>query len=183
MANPEFKEDLDALDKLSVCLYRLGISLFSIGCLLAAALSYEGITLASVTSPFDQWIFWMLLTSTVLAAANIHVYDKTVRTVIMWSGWLALLFVVTDLPTWVSLGFCFVVFSGIALKESFCFRVPGLKLIPVLLVIAVLCTALNKLPVLVALYIAVGGIMGFLSFKKWQMPLHFDIGIKANYQI
>ncbi|MFD2265780.1 hypothetical protein [Vibrio thalassae] len=64
MANPEFQEDLDVLDKLSVCLYRLGISLFSIGCLLAAALSCEGITLASVTSPFDQWIFWMLLTST-----------------------------------------------------------------------------------------------------------------------
>ncbi len=183
MANPEFQEELDTLDKISVCLYRMGISLFSVSCLMAGALSYEGITLASVTSPFDKWVFWLILVSTVLSAANIHVYDKTVRTVIMWSGWLSLLLIVISVPTWVSLGFCFVVFSGIALKESFCFKVPGLKLIPVLLVIAVFCTALHQLPVLAILYMVIGSIMGFLSFKKWQMPLHFDIGVKANYQI
>ncbi|MEI8597035.1 hypothetical protein P4S64_03275 [Vibrio sp. M60_M31a] len=33
---------------------------------------------------------------------------------------------------WLSLGFVFVTFSGIALKESFCFKVPGLKLVPAL---------------------------------------------------
>ena len=28
-----------------------------------------------------------------------------------------------------------------------------------------------------------GLVMGFLSFAKWRMPLHFDIGIKANYEV
>ncbi|MGR5092756.1 DUF2301 domain-containing membrane protein [Vibrio maritimus] len=183
MANPEHKEQLDAIDKISVCLYRAGISLFSIAMLVMAALSYEGIAILSHASPLDLPSYWLTLTASALCAANIHVYDKFIRSVIAWSSWIALLLAVVSAPLWLTLGFCFVTFSGIALKESFCFKVPGLKLVPVCLVIAVLCIALNKLVVLCVLFTAVGLVMGYLSVKKWQMPLHFDIGIKANYQV
>lgn len=183
MANPEYQEELDRTDKLSVCLYRVGISLFSLASLVLAALSYEAIAIGSKGSPYELPAYWSLLIATALCAANIHIYDKKIRMVIAWSGWISILLASMLSPVWLTLGFSFITFSGIALKESFCFKVPGLKLVPVCLVIAVLCMMLSKLLVLSALLLVVGLVMGFLSVKKWQMPLHFDIGIKANYQI
>lgn len=84
---------------------------------------------------------------------------------------------------WLSLGFLFVSFSGIALKESFCFKVLGLKLVPVLLASTTLSLWLEQSLVSSVLLALAGLVMGYLSIAKWRMPLHFDIGNKANYEI
>lgn len=185
MANPEYEETLDVLDKLSVVLYRLGITIFSMTAVLyaAALVSHEGwLVLPHVSESSTDQLF---VFATVMCAANIHVYSKTVRTVIAWSGWIGVLLMMGDLGSFyhsLSLGFMFITFSGIALKESFCFRIIGLKLVPVLLVVGVVGLLLEGWGMAgIALGFA-GGELLYLAISKWKMPLHFDIGIKANYQ-
>ncbi|MFV8412428.1 hypothetical protein [Vibrio owensii] len=125
MANTEHQETLDSLDKISVCLYRFGITLFAMALLVFSVLISGAIS----SSPL--------------------VYQTSV----------------------------------IALKESFCFKVPGLKMVPAFLAVATFALWFN-LPILAAITMLLAGlVMGFLSFAKWRMPLHFDIGIKANYEI
>ncbi|ASI93667.1 MULTISPECIES: DUF2301 domain-containing membrane protein [Vibrio] len=183
MANTEYQETLDLLDKLSVCLYRLGITLFAV-----ALLCFSIIVSGAITSSLFvyQASLIALCVASALSAANIHVYNKHVRAAISWASWIGLVLMVSDLEfqrTWLGLGFIFVTFSGIALKESFCFKVPGLKMVPVFLAVATFALWFN-LPILAAITMLLAGlVMGFLSFAKWRMPLHFDIGIKANYEI
>ncbi|WP_162046533.1 DUF2301 domain-containing membrane protein [Vibrio taketomensis] len=182
MADTQHQEQLDSLDKVSVCLYRFGISLFSISLLVLSA------SLANLFSLANSMHWALLATSaaSALAAANLHVYSKVVRTIIVWSSWLGILLMVGDSGQnymWLSLGFLFVTFSGIALKESFCFNVTGLKLVPLGLVGCILFLVLDHPLVTSVLLIPTGLIMGYLSYQKWKMPLHFDIGIKAKYQV
>lgn len=180
MANIEHQETLDSLDKLSVCLYRLGISLFALT-LIALAMVVYGVFLQGY-----QWALTSICVAGALSAANVHIYSKRVRVVICWSSWIGLILMVSDFElsrVWLALGFIFVTFSGIALKESFCFKVPGLKLVPVLLATATF-SFWYELPILAALSMLIAGlIMGYLSIAKWRMPLHFDIGIKDNYEV
>ncbi|HHF2919737.1 MULTISPECIES: DUF2301 domain-containing membrane protein [Vibrio] len=183
MANTEHQESLDFLDILSVCLYRLGISVFAFGLI---AMTISGLHLIEGAAFYDRNVLLLIAIAGVLTAANIHVYSKTVRTVISWSTWVGLLFMVSDPDlsrVWLSLGFVFVTFSGVALKESFCFKVPGLKAVPVLLAIATFAFCFEILTVANIATGLSGLIMGFLSISKWRMPLHFDIGIKANYEV
>ncbi len=84
---------------------------------------------------------------------------------------------------WVAYGFMFVCLSGVALKESFCFKVVGLKLVPLLLMVAVAGFALNRPVWSIVVLVIACAILGYLAYEKWKMPLHFDIGNKANYQI
>lgn len=183
MANPEYKETLDGLDKLGVCLYRIGISLFSLSILLlAGALSgkIEGLI------GFTDTALLMIAASAALCAANIHVYSKHVRAAISWSAWIGLALMISDpeqVRTGMSLGFIFITFSGIALKESFCFKVFGLKAVPVLLAISAFAIWFEQ-PMIASAALAFSSlVMGYLSFAKWRMPLHFDIGIKSNYEV
>ncbi len=183
MANPEHEEILDGIDKLSVCLYRSGISVFAL-----SLIALSAILASNNPSVIDYYPIILLIIgiSAALSGGSIHVYSKMVRVVINWSAWVGLILMVSDptqLRTWLSLGFIFVTFSGIALKESFCFKVVGLKLIPVLLIAATL-SILLKQQIVSSIILAISGlIMGYLSIAKWRMPLHFDIGIKANYEV
>lgn len=183
MANPEYTEKLDILDKLSVCLYRIGISLFALSMLIFA------IMLVGFNNQLVEYYHAILLlvgVASALSAGNIHVYNKYVRAVINWSAWIGILLMLSDperVWVWLSLGFLFITFSGIALKESFCFKVMGLKLVPVLLILTVYAIWAAQ-PLLASFVMAISGlVMGYLSIVKWRMPLHFDIGIKANYEI
>lgn len=183
MANTEHQETLDSLDKISVCLYRFGITLFAMALLVFSVLISGAIS----SSPLVyQTSVIALCVAGALSAANVHVYSKHVRAVISWAHWIGLVLMVSDLEfqrTWLGLGFIFVTFSGIALKESFCFKVPGLKMVPAFLAVATFALWFN-LPILAAITMLLAGlVMGFLSFAKWRMPLHFDIGIKANYEV
>ncbi|MBA5761686.1 hypothetical protein H2O73_04935 [Vibrio sp. 404] len=183
MANPEYKEVLDGLDKLSVCLYRAGITGLALSLLLLS------IILSGVTSRFAEYSNVVLLaisTSAALSAANIHIYSKHVRAAICWSAWVGILLMLSDpeqTRIWLSLGFIFVTFSGIALKESFCFKVLGLKLVPLLLAASTLSLWLQQQLVASILMATSALVIGYLAIIKWRMPLHFDIGIKANYEI
>lgn len=183
MANPEYKETLDRLDQVSVCLYRVGISCFSLS-LLALSTILSG--LFTHLSEYYSITLLVICISAALTAANLHVYSKHVRAVICWSAWIGILLMLSDASqsrVWLSLGFLFVSFSGIALKESFCFKVLGLKLVPVLLASTTLSLWLEQSLVSSVLLALAGLVMGYLSIAKWRMPLHFDIGNKANYEI
>lgn len=186
MANPEHVEILDQFDKLSVCMYRTGISLFpcallSYALLFANKLNYFNYLTISETTSLS-----LLGIATALCAANLHVYDKRVRAIITYSGWLGLLLslvLINSHYLWLAQGFMFITFSGIALKESFCFKVAGLKITPILLSLAVLMMAMLQWMLVIVLFVMTSLIFAFLAQAKWQMPLHFDIGKKTLYQI
>ncbi len=183
MADIDYQETLDFWDKLSVSLYRSGISLFS----------FTLIGLSALTSGWlgelDEYYrsgLVMVAIAAALSAANIHIYSKLVRLIISWSSWIGLLLMLSDVDlvrVWLSLGFVFVTFSGIALKESYCFKVPGLKLVPVLLAASSFALCFGFLIIAAIAMLLAGIIMGYLSIAKWKMPLHYDIGIKANYEV
>ncbi|MEF1338189.1 hypothetical protein REH81_15615, partial [Vibrio rotiferianus] len=103
MANTEYQETLDLLDKLSVCLYRLGITLFAV-----ALLCFSIIVSGAITSSLFvyQASLIALCVASALSAANIHVYNKHVRAAISWASWIGLVLMVSDLEfqrTWLGL--------------------------------------------------------------------------------
>lgn len=183
MADTDHKETLDILDKLSVGLYRTGISLFALSLIGFSVLAFGWF---SGLDDHYHSVLVMIGASAALSAANIHIYSKLVRLTISWSSWVGLLIMLSDYDlnrVWLSLGFIFVTFSGIALKESYCFKVTGLKLVPILLTVSTFALFIDLLTIAAITMLLVGMIMGYLSIAKWRMPLHFDIGIKANYEV
>ncbi|MDC0612663.1 DUF2301 domain-containing membrane protein [Vibrio sp.] len=182
MANPEHVENLDILDKLSVCFYRTGITLFGIGIICHAII---------LLTPYDtpeslHYLFVFLSVGSALCAANVHVYSKLVRYAIAWPAWLGIVLFLYDQNmkvSWLALGLLFITFSGIALKESFCFKVFGLKFIPVLLAASVLLLFMELWWQVAILELIAGLVLCYLAKEKWKMPLHYDIGDKSRYQI
>ena len=184
MADPDHTPELDAFDRLTVTLYRLGILLGAVSMGVVAAAGLLG------------WPGWVgkgaVLLAVALLVADLHLYDKRIRWVIGVAGWLGacLLFVgtVADgvVGHWVShagLGFLFVTLSALALKERFCFRIWGLRAVPVLLA-ASLIPQLGGWPVATAALLGPAALVyGALAIAKVRMPLHFDVGNKAAYQI
>ncbi|MBL4828404.1 MAG: hypothetical protein JKY55_00695 [Aliivibrio sp.] len=188
MANPEHVEVLDKLDELSVCVYRSGITLFAISLLLmAVALSnHLGFVTLNIPEEMVPIITTLIGLSGAMCSANLHVYDKKIRMIITWSSCIGLVLLLLLAGTtfqWIGLGFIFVTFSGIAVKEAFCFKVPGLRSMPWLLCLTVILMALNQHFVTIILLVISASVMLFLAVAKWRMPLHFDIGDKSNYQI
>ncbi|PQJ89935.1 DUF2301 domain-containing membrane protein [Aliivibrio sifiae] len=185
MANTEHIEILDSLDKISVITYRLGITLFSLTLFLSSLAITDDISLVLIDGSLKEFTFITLALSAAMSAANLHVYDKKIRMLITWSAWigLVLLSLLDDSRFfWLPVGFIFVTFSGIALKESFCFKVMGLRLVPFLLCIATLMLAMEVWLIALICLALSGVIFLFLAIQKWRMPLHFDIGNKGNYQ-
>ncbi len=183
MADIDHQETLDFWDKLGVCLYRAGITLFSLALIGFSALSFGWF---GGLGEHYQSVQVLIGIAAAFSAANIHIYSKAVRLVISWSSWIGLLLMLSDVElsrVWLSLGFIFVTFSGIALKESYCFKVIGLKLVPVLLAVIIFAVYFS-FPLIAAIAMLIAGlIMGYLSIAKWRMPLHYDIGNKANYEV
>lgn len=185
MANPEHIEKLDLLDKLSVITYRTGITLFSLALCLSSVAIADDISLILINGPIKEIALIFIALSSAMSAANLHVYDKKIRMIITWSAWIGLVLLIqldNSQLLWLPLGFLFVTFSGIALKESFCFKVMGLKLVPILLCVSTFMLALEVWIIPIICFALCGMIFLFLSIQKWRMPLHFDIGNKAYYQ-
>lgn len=181
MANPEHIPELDGFDRLTVTLYRSGLSLASVGVGLVAVFAALG-----QRTTFGQVV---VLAGVLLAIADMHLYDKRVRWVIAGSGHLgaALLFagaaLQVSLVQLAGLGFVFVALSGFALKERFCFRIPGLRAVPLGLA-AGLVPLVGDWPLPVAVIYGLTALpLCVLCVAKWRMPLHFDIGDKSRYQI
>jgi len=181
MADPQHVEKLDFIDVITVMLYRCGISI-AVFALLIPLLEYSYPGLYYLYLP-------LLAMSAGLIASSLHIYNKEIRWAISFSAWLALMLfplVWRAQQEFLMLainGLLFVTISGIALKESFCFRIPGLKLVPVLLIVALFANWQDYEAASLISHTIAGGILLMMCVLKWRMPLHFDIGDKSRYQI
>ena len=179
MANPEHIAKLDGFDQATVVLYRLGLAVATSGVAMLAVLSGLG-------RP-DAPAVLVILLGTLMSVLNVHLYDKRVRWVIVAAAQVGAVLIVAgawhELLGRAGLGFLFVSLSGFALKEQFCFKIPGLRLVPLFL-------ATGLIPLVFGVGVGAAVLFGVaslpmmvLAVAKWRMPLHFDIGNKAAYQI
>ena len=181
MADPQHVPVLDALDRFTVKLYRSGLVLASAGVL------YAGLrgALHSITPLPDLTL--PILLGVALCVANMHLYDKLFRWVFGALGMTgAVLWAAASVHPLVGLagmGFIFAALSAFALKEQFCFRVPGMRLVPLMLAASLIGFGLEQPLVVAGLLIPAGILLCILAIAKLRMPLHFDIGNKAHYQI
>jgi uncharacterized integral membrane protein len=128
--------------------------------------------------------------ATAMAVANLHLYDKRIRwfvlqlavggpCVIALSAWLPR----SDLFGWAGVGLSFAALSALALKEGFCFRVPGVRLVPVALA-ASLLPLVNGAPLYAAPLLGLAALVLLaLTVAKLRMPLGHDIGDRSRYQV
>lgn len=181
MANPEHVPDLDGFDRLTVRLYRSGLCIAAVGVALLAGLS----ALQLPTGPAQM----VVLAGVLLSVADMHLYDKRVRWVIGTSGQLGAVGLAVgatfgvELLQLAGLGFVFVALSGFALKERFCFKIPGLRAVPLGLAAGLVPLVFHWPWGAAGLYAVASLPLLVLCVAKWRMPLHFDVGNKAAYQI
>jgi len=180
MADPQYVEELDTIDRIQVVTYRLGITLCGLALLLPAIDQFY----TGVLSYFQPG----LMLGSIAVAAYLHIYSKTVRYALAHATWLALILFACstyfDWPIhqgWVN-GLLLITMSGIAFKEHFCFKIPGLKYTPVLLLMATLAQLAERTHLFVGASLIAAILILFMAGAKWRMPLHFDIGDKRNYQ-
>lgn len=180
MADPQYIEVLDTIDRIQVITYRLGITLCGLALLLPA--------IEQVYSGALVYFQPALMLGGIAVAASLHIYSKTIRYALSHATWLALILFACrtyfDWPIhdgWVN-GFLLITLSGIAFKEHFCFKIPGLKYTPVLLLVATLAQLSERTELFVGTSMIAAILILFMAGAKWRMPLHFDIGDKRNYQ-
>lgn len=168
MADPHIHPHMDALDYLTVILYRLGL-----------VLAVPAIALLPWHA--DVPAIELTLAAGAMCAACLHIYIKSFRLLLQGASWVALLCFVFGFPM-VALGGALVTLGGLAFKEQFCFKVTGLQFQPLL--VAALWFALYFQIAYVAEGLAALSALLFLllSVAKWRMPLHYDIGDKTKYQ-
>jgi uncharacterized integral membrane protein len=187
MANPEHTPAMEPLDRLTAALYRSGLSLFALSSALEALELLSGLPL------LGRWHLPLTATGAAIASANIHLYDPRFRWLFPLMSWLGLIVLSFSLPVQsaviranlavLGLAFFYAGASMFAVKEYFCFHIPGLPLMPLFLGCAVVLRwagfpageGLTLAPA-AALYV-------WLAWAKWRMPLHYDIGDKSAYTI
>lgn len=185
MATPNHIPDMEPLDKLTVVLYRSGLSLFALITLL------EAVELLSGSSILGFWHLPLTAAAAATASANIHLYDPKFRWFFPLMSWLGLIVLAFALPVQspvlirlflvLSMALFYAGASMFAVKEYFCFRIPGLPLMPVLLGAAVLLRW-SEMARAEGVFLAAAGLLyAWLAAAKWKMPLHFDIGDKSLY--
>jgi uncharacterized integral membrane protein len=185
MANPEHIEKLDFFDKYTVLFYRTGLSLFSISITLFVISQLSGLAFFSL-----QELGAMAAFSGLLSASSLHVYDKKFRWIFAFPTWLSLtlafIFAQEHLsnPTFSAalLGLIYITFSGLFIKEFFCFRIFGLPFTPLFLASSLVPQSFHLYNIQAIILIPVGILGLLLAYKKWSMPLHFDIGNREYYQ-
>lgn len=182
MAHPNHVEVLDGLDRLTVALYRTGVVA------VACAVVMRAVTLLTAGPEWLASPVWLLL-GVAFSAANLHLYDKRVRWVIgalAWTGAVlqsAALTGVHPIVDAAGTGFLLAAVSGLVLKERFCFRIPGLGLVPIFLAGSLLPKLAQQPIATGALLLPAGILIGVLAVAKLRQPLHFDVGNKAFYQV
>jgi uncharacterized integral membrane protein len=196
VADPQHREVLDELDRLTVRAYRTGVVVLALGLLVMGLARLIGLGVIpggdAVLTGVIAGGHIAVAVGTGLAVADLHLYDKRVRWFIgavgvaglvvrgIAAGGSGLLVSVFD---HFGLGLIFMAISGIALKERFCFKIPGLAAVPWLLA-GSLPLSLLGLDRLAGLVLALSGVvLVVLSVMKWLQPLDFDIGDKRRYQV
>lgn len=178
MANPEIESELDPIDRMTVCLYRLGLSLAALLLLCRGA----GLLIGQDFLPHGGWLTALMVASG-LCGFCLHIYDKRVRFLLQGFAWGGLMLAACGAPDALVLGAALATLSGLAFKEQFCFAIPGIRLLPMLLPLLWLLEGL-RLGWAAALVALVSGLLLILlSLAKWRMPLHFDIGDRGRYQL
>jgi uncharacterized integral membrane protein len=186
MATPEHTPEMNSLDNMTVALYRTGLT---IAALAALIYSVERISGLGILGAFYLPVF---ATGIALASADVHLYDPKFRwffPFISWIGFILLAFAYTlkgvapvSAPLAdVSLGFFYMGAGMFALKESFCFRIIGLPLVPLFLCGSILSRLFGLSPAEPYFLLPAAGLLTWLCIAKWRMPLHFDIGDKSLY--
>jgi uncharacterized integral membrane protein len=170
---------LDGDDRVSVRLYRLGLVL--------AAAGLTWLSVALLSGRDTSVPTWIVILATAIAVAHLHLYAKHIRRWITWAGWSSVVLAAAPVPWAVvdvaALGCAFVALSALALKEQYCFKIPFLRLQPVVLATSVAALLLGWAgPAGVLLAIA-ALLQALMAYAKLRMPLHYDIGNKAAYQI
>jgi uncharacterized integral membrane protein len=190
MADPDHTPTLDGFDELTVRLYRSGLTIAAFSLVLIGLLQLgRGLGLSEPPPIWETRTWLLCLIGTAGAICNMHLYDKRIRWFVGVCGWIGAVFLVSSggpESKWLfhaGLGFIFVSLSAYALKEQFCFRIPGLRLVPLLLATSLL-PMLGGQPVFSGLLLLISGLIySALVIAKWRMPLHFDVGDKSHYQI
>lgn len=185
MANPEHIEKLDFFDKYTVVFYRTGLSLFSLSTLCFIISQLWNLDIFSLNIHIAVSAFAALL-----SASSLHVYDKKFRWIFAFPTWLSLglgfIFAQEHVnnPTFSAalLGLLYITFSGLFIKEFFCFRIFGLPFTPLFLSTSLIPQTMGNLNIQAYILIPVAILGLLLSYKKWSMPLHFDVGNRSYYQ-
>lgn len=167
MADPHIQSPMDIWDKLGVVVYRSG---------------FVVATVAFALLPWQPTVAYLgLFIAATLTASSLHIYMKSVRTILQYSAWIGLVVALLGAPLW-GLGFALVTLGGLAFKENFCFKVIGLNFQPIICFFLWLSLALHWSPAVMVLALVSALLFAQLSVKKMQMPLHFDIGDKTKYE-
>lgn len=186
MATPDHIPSMEPLDRLTVALYRSGLSLFALVSALEAAELLTGVSI------LGEWHLPLTAAAAATASANIHLYDPRFRWFFPLMSWIGLLLLAFSLPVQspetvrqlsiLSLAFFYAGAAMFGVKEYFCFRIPGLPLLPLLLGAAVLLRWGGMERAEGAFLAAAALFYAWLATAKWKMPLHFDIGDKGMYK-
>jgi len=169
MADPHIQSNMDWLDHLTVCIYRMGFTLcFPVIALLPWDLGY----------PMENYV----LICAIMCASSLHIYMKFFRLLLQMAMWVALISVLLGYPE-IGLGGTFITLGGLCFKEYFCFKIPGLPFQP--LILAALWFSLQFDMDFTSKVLATISSLLFLvvSIAKWRMPRHYDIGDKSKYDI
>lgn len=180
MADPHHVAELTGFDRLTVRLYRTGLTLAAVGLgATTAALAHEG---SPGPGPFVVWA------GVALATQNVHVYDPRfgwafqTLAALGTAGLLGGALADVGLLGHAGLGFLFAAHSGLGLKERLCFRVPGMRAMPGLLAAALVPLVLDQPLVAAGLLGAAALPATALAVLKLRQPLHYDIGDKTKYR-
>jgi len=182
MADTRVKARLDVWDKLSLILYRCGMVLTGVALLLLAAQQFF----------YPYWFKHCLVflsLGALLQAASLHIYKKSVRWLLVTSCWIGVWLVGLSLATsglsaaYLSLGALSITLSGIAYKESTCFSIPYLKVIPLLLVLSWLAVFFAHAQWAAGGFTLTAFLYLYMAWKKINMPLYYDLGSRKKYEI
>jgi len=188
MANPEHTPIMNTLDTLTVILYRFG--------LLGAATTAVCRVVESVfgVGVLGEWHLPLVALFATITSANLHLYDPLFRWLFPLTSWLGLVMLAFagQLENYhfasvymkiIALGCFYAGFGMLAVKEYFCFKIPGLPLVPLLLAVVVLLNLLEKTYAASIVLAPAAILLLVLSIAKMRMPLHFDVGDKNQYGI
>ncbi|MCI5115269.1 MAG: hypothetical protein D3921_05395 [Candidatus Electrothrix sp. AW1] len=189
MATPEHTPKMTPLDNLTVFLYRTGLTIAAVTALLY---SIERIIGVQILGVFYLPVF---AAGIALASADVHLYDPKFRwffPVVSWIAFVILAFAyalkettpfeaLADILAQISLGLFYVSAGMFAVKESLCFRIIGLPLVPLFLCCSILSSLFGFSTAEPYFLLPAAFLLTWLCLAKWRMPLHFDIGDKSRY--
>jgi uncharacterized integral membrane protein len=196
LANPEHTAELDGFDRMTVGLYRSGLLVSAVG----LGMQSLGWLARGVGAAFPEVVGThavdagrlVVTLGAALSVANLHLYDKRVRWLIgalAWAGALLQLLAPTvpgragEVVGYAGLGFVFATLSAFALKEQFCFKLPGLRLVPLVLATSLIPMLFGPDAIAGLLLLIATVIYVLFAIGKMRQPRHFDVGRKDLYQV